>query len=227
MDRHGQAELAEYTQQLNRVRVVEGRTALVLSRQANPVYVDRRPDASDGVRSLRMGRITQHEPLRGLPGDVDNVIQGDPASGGCEQLVLVRAHLVLLLRDLPGEEPHLVDALLVHVLEECLAAVAVIVRMVVGVDQQAVTSRWRTEYRSTGILPHPGRLPPTVPPGERRQGQTCQDGDTGVDRRPGVGRFFWLKLAGRGGPRRCDGLNVAGGREHAPLNSLDAIRGRP
>ena len=136
MDRHGQAELAKYTQQLDRIRVVEGRTALVLSRKAYPVYVDRRPDASDGIRAFRMRRIPKDEPLRGLPGNGDNVIQGYPAGGRGRQLVLVRTHLVLLLRDLPGEEPYLVDALLVHVLEECFAAVAVVVWMVVSVDQQ-------------------------------------------------------------------------------------------
>ena len=105
------------------VGVVEQHALLQLRRDADPVDLDRRLDPVDGVGAFDVRHVAEHEAIGSRTADVQYILQRDAHAAGRQHGVV--AGTVVVGGHLPGEQPHLVDAVLLHVREQPVGVVAV------------------------------------------------------------------------------------------------------
>ena len=135
VDGDRQPKLAEDAQQPQGVGVVEHDAALVLACQTNVVEVDCGLEPLNRVGALGVRGVAQHEALGGVGPHLQDALQRNAALRSGGHGGLVRPDVILRLRYVPREQPQLVDAVLVHVLDDLLSGEAVVVGVVVGVYQ--------------------------------------------------------------------------------------------
>ncbi len=136
--RHRQALLATKAEYAQGIRVIVHHAQLELAIETHAVHVDRCLQAVDRIWTPGIGGVAEHELVRAFSLVAQAVVERDrPLAAGEADPVIARVELAH--RALPAQQPRPVDIVLGHVLQEATQVVLVPVRVIVGIDDHALS----------------------------------------------------------------------------------------